>query len=80
MIKFDNPESLRIYLESNDHSNIKFRKIRIRKDSGFLSISTDSEELCISFEMNSNRNPLFSAQDIVDLITSLDRPQLSTSC
>lgn len=80
MIQFDRTDALLTYLESNDSYPIKFNKIRIRKDSGYVSISTDSEELCISLQLNSDQDPLFTTQEIVDLVNSLGRQKISTSC
>ena len=73
MIQFNNPDTLLTYLESKDPANITFNKIRIRKDSGLLSISTDSEELSISLEFNSDQGQFFTIQEIVDLIVSLNQ-------
>ena len=73
MVHFSNPNDLLSYLESNKSSYVKFNKIRIRKDAGFVSISTDSEELSLSLELNSDQDQLFSAEDIVKLIVSLPK-------
>ena len=79
MIQFNNPDTLLTYLESKDPANITFNKIRIRKDSGLLSISTDSAELSISLEFNSDQGQFFTIQEIVDLIVSLDQNKVSTA-
>ena len=71
MLQFQDPSDLLAYLRGTESSSVRFNKVRIRKNDGFISISTDSEELCLSMELNRCQDQLFTAEDIVSLIVSL---------
>ncbi len=74
MRTFKNPALLIQYLDKNQPCELKFKNIKIRQKGASITISTHSEELFLTFELNTEQSGLFSKDDLACLI--LDVAQL----